>query len=100
VLGERRQRPERRVLTDDEVTDPPVLERRRGADRRQPTSGAYRRGTRVLPMQWQDGWLVFEADRSPDVRRLAPIPPDWEDCKDDVLAAYLAGAHASERRTA
>ena len=102
VLGDRRHADDRRVLADDdEAADPPILERRRGADRRQVGAAAgHRRGTRVLPQQFHEGWLVFEADRSTDVRRLAPIPGDWEECPEAALGEYLARAHGSERRAA
>ncbi|HJU66756.1 MAG TPA: hypothetical protein VJ650_00815 [Gemmatimonadaceae bacterium] len=30
-----------------------------------------------LPPDWKDGWLTFECEG--DKRRLAPVPPGWED---------------------
>lgn len=30
-----------------------------------------------LPLDWKNGWLTFECEG--DKRRLAPVPPGWED---------------------
>jgi hypothetical protein len=72
-LWERRRAPDRRRI----VAPDPVVERRRGGDRRATTSRI--RGGVFLP-GFESGWLVFSRldDRSPHhVRRLAPIPPGW-----------------------
>lgn len=105
-LTERRQRADRRIIPSDQAVDPPVFERRRGEDRRRPRTSLRARGSHVLPQQWQDGWLVFEA-AAPDIggpaaelRRLAPIPAGWEQASDETLTRYLAQAQSAERRTA
>jgi hypothetical protein len=60
----------------------------------------------VLPTQWQGGWLVFEPDSamssapSDELRRLAPIPADWEICADSALVQYLGEARQAARRSA
>lgn len=71
-------------------------ERRRGYDRRSPDpvilyKGAERRSTpdrrkRPVPVspEHECGWLVFEGGG--ERRRLAPIPPGWEERKDSDLA--------------
>jgi hypothetical protein len=106
ILTERRLHGERRMTPSDQAVDPPLLERRRGDDRRRPRSSLRARGSHVLPQQWQDGWLVFESE-TPDiggpasqVRRLAPIPAEWETATDETLAGYLDRALSAERRTA
>lgn len=106
ILTERRRAPDRRAQPVELAIDPPVIERRRGGpDRRRARVAERARGAHVLPQEWQEGWLVFESDRAAplgapaDVRRLAPIPPDWESCPEPALASYLARAHATERAT-
>lgn len=104
ILTERRRALDRRTVPADLVPDPPLLERRRGVDRRRTRTRS--RGSHVLPHQWQDGWLVFEAtvtdpgNARSDVRRLAPVPADWATCPESVLAGYLEQAQMAERRTA
>ena len=66
-----------------------------------------RRWGHVLPSQWQSGWLVFEEDDSAPMaaattmtttlRRLAPIPHDWESCPETALLAYLDDARCADR---
>jgi hypothetical protein len=102
ILSERRANADRRRIPVDQAIDPPLLERRRGVDRRRLRTRS--RGSHVLPQQWQEGWLVFEADGSgsgsTDVRRLAPVPQDWESCPESALARYLEHAQTAERRIA
>jgi hypothetical protein len=71
-------------------------ERRRGRDRRSPDPvfryrgpdrrvSADRRGhTTAVSAGFAAGWLVFQAPH--ERRRLAPIPPGWENLSSDDLA--------------
>jgi hypothetical protein len=104
VATDRRQH-DRRVTPVDSLDDPPVLERRRLADRRA-TDGARPRSrpAELLPDRWRDGWLVYEempttpgAPASRETRRLAPIPPHWESCTEAELAEQLSRASVSRR---
>jgi hypothetical protein len=99
VLGERRHSRERRVTPVETLLDPPVLQRRRGADRRAVDERRHALPGALLPDAWHDGWLLFEAldagDGSPDgreVRRRAPIPEGWATMSDAALAQELARA--------
>jgi len=93
-----RRRMDRRVTPVEALDDPPVLERRRSGNRRQrPRS----RPGELLPDRWRDGWLVYEdvstATGDHEMRRLAPIPPQWESCSEADLATHLARAIVSWR---
>ncbi|MBB4638539.1 hypothetical protein [Longimicrobium terrae] len=51
-------------------------------------------GSRTL----KEGWLAFESgDRK---RRLAPVPPGWQECSEEDLRALLARAAPVRRRPA
>lgn len=109
-FGERRVSGERRATSCETLADPPLLERRRTADRRAPDRrttdrdvadrravGEPGRRQHLLPEPWRTGWLVFECvrDDGPDARearRLAPIPPDWTGCPEPRLLALWADA--------
>jgi hypothetical protein len=105
-FGSDRRRQERRVTPVEALIDPPVIQRRRGADRRVAADGSRGRSRPgdLLPGQWREGWLVFD-DGPPDgshgghheMRRLAPIPPRWESCSEAELAVLLARAEVSRR---
>ncbi len=84
----------RRVADDDPSVDPPVLERRRNADRR----GGTTEGSRIrIAEGLSRGWLAFETDG--DKRRFAPIPAGWEELSDQELEALCARANpASAKR--
>jgi hypothetical protein len=45
----------------------------------------------------RQGWLTFESDG--ERRRLAPIPPGWEDVAVDRLDLYCRAAQAVSRTT-
>ena len=64
----------RQMSADDPRVDPPVLEQRRGPDRRIGTSGGMRRVK--LARGFSSGWLTFESRL--ERRRLSPIPSGWE----------------------
>jgi hypothetical protein len=99
--GERRHAPDRRRTPVEEVLDPPVIERRRGQDRRTGDGRAPR--TAPLPEPWRSGWLVFELDGAPERsdqearRRLAPVPDCWRECADAELASLWRRAEPSSR---
>lgn len=96
VLGERRRGTERRTTPIDTLEDPPVLQRRTGDERRVHAELRHAMPGMLLPEDWRDGWLLFEAIGAPgdppDVRRRAPIPEGWATLPDDALARELARA--------
>jgi hypothetical protein len=93
--ADRRVNPDRRVTpVDDDTVDPPVLERRRCADRRQGVSDGLRRVK--LGGGMSGGWLTFESER--ERRRLSPIPAGWEDAPQNELAGLCARAAAAHSR--
>jgi len=67
--------------TDDPDVDPPVLEQRRGQERRRGLPDAIPRVK--LTGGLEGGWLAFESSR--ERRRLAPIPQGWESATDAEL---------------
>ena len=67
---------------DDAGVDPPVLEHRRGKDRRVGTGPRMPRLT--LGDGYSTGWLAFESPS--ERRRLSPIPADWDQLAEPVLA--------------
>jgi hypothetical protein len=77
---DRRQRTERRLAASN-----PVVERRRGVDRR------IRPGARLLLREsFQGGWLCFLPGRGDGARRrIAPIPPGWQAFSDHELARFI-----------
>ena len=52
---------------------------------------------RLLPPEYQTGWICFEATDSK--RRLVPVPADWESCAENTLDVYRAAAVSVQRRT-
>ncbi len=108
VVGERRHE-ERRRTPVEALADPPVLQRRRHAERRIAAATARRAPAEVLPAPWCEGWLVFQADpegptRAGETRRLAPLPACWDGCSDAELVRHLDEARmqsaAAPSRTA
>ena len=86
--GERRAGGERRQLSlDDPRVDPPVLEQRRGVERRR-TAGDD--GSYLTTRASGDGWLTFDSGR--ERRRLAPIPTTWATASPAELAVLCARA--------
>jgi hypothetical protein len=77
--GERRSG-ERRGLE----TAPETFSDRRETERRLTVGDVARLST------LSEGWLVFE--RGSDLRRLSPIPGDWNRCTDAVLEDYCRRA--------
>ena len=69
-------------------------------DRRKQAAGDFpgerrRRGITLTPGM-EGGWLCFECKAQK--RRLAPVPSDWESCRDEVIAGYLSRATPVSRR--
>ena len=81
--GERRQR-----SIDDPGVAPPVLEHRRGVERRHVERKPVPRVT--MPEGLSQGWLTFES--AAERRRLSPIPSGWETATEAQLAALCARA--------
>lgn len=101
TAGDRRGRPDRRITPVENVLDPPVLERRRGRERRESAASPAFTARAALPAPWSTGWLVLEmraggASGAPEVRRVAPIPEGWETCAEGELVARFE--RAEERR--
>ena len=76
-------------------TRPTIIDRRAGRDRRSEAREADDRRQLVearvsVGPEYRDGWLAFQSGA--DWRRLAPIPPQWEQCSDDQLLQYLEAA--------
>jgi len=89
VTGDRRQR-----TPDDLGVDPPVVEHRRGPDRRKGDSGGLRRVK--LGDGYSSGWLVFESGA--ERLRLSPIPADWETAPREELSSLCARASTPRAR--
>jgi hypothetical protein len=83
-------------------TRPTIIDRRDGRDRR---SGAREAEDRrqlsearvAVGPEYREGWLAFQSGS--EWRRLAPIPPQWEQCSEEVLLNFLntAAEHQSTR---
>ena len=58
-------------------------------------AAADRRRDHLLPVEYREGWLVFESES--EKRRLAPVPPDWAQLSDEALAAFCASAAIQTR---
>jgi hypothetical protein len=61
-------------------------DRRHTPDRRR---GPFRRSV-VVPNEYSGGWLCFESEG--EKRRLAPIPPGWEEAGPDRMSGWLQAA--------
>ena len=61
-------------------------ERRHTPDRRK---APFRRSVAVAT-EYSQGWLCFEGEG--EKRRLAPVPPDWEEAGPDRLSTWLQAA--------
>jgi hypothetical protein len=84
--GERRTRPDRRVAPAPE----PIVERRRGGDRRGMAASRIERYVRTLAPAVAQGWLAFQSDTVR--RRLSPIPDGWADRTEEELIALCRTA--------
>lgn len=59
-----------------------------------PTFGPAPRSDAELP-----GWLTFECESTGWLRRLAPVPADWESCDEATLRGYFEAARHMPRRS-
>jgi hypothetical protein len=50
----------------------------------------------VVPDKLQRGWLAFQSQA--ERRRLAPVPPAWQNLSDEELLVLLDGAELVGRR--
>jgi hypothetical protein len=89
--GVDRRRGERRVRGERRRTARPSANDRRLLTRRVRTSGNY---LRVTP-GFERGWLCFSAGA--DIRRLAPIPSDWDNAHSQQLEMWVTKASPSWR---
>lgn len=51
----------------------------------------------TLSPDYADGWLTFESEN--DLRRLAPVPAQWEDASDERLDLMCRAAQSMPRHT-
>jgi hypothetical protein len=93
--ADRRTGDERRQRPIEELADPPVLEQRRGHERRH---GDPPRGIpRVkIAAGFGGGWLAFESPG--ERRRLSPIPPNWQSASEAELSELCASARTAPLR--
>jgi hypothetical protein len=76
---------------DVRPSQPDLIERRK--IRAEPPSGAEERRAGA---GLATGWLAFESEHTR--RRLAPIPPEWQDASEEQLRAWCAEARILARR--
>jgi len=81
-----RRRVDRRVSKAAGETPAGLADRRHTPDRRK---SPFRRQV-VVSTEFSDGWLCFESEG--EKRRLAPVPPGWEEAGPDRLATWLQAA--------
>jgi hypothetical protein len=74
---------------DVRPSQPDLIERRRRAET--PPAGPERRATPGLVT----GWLAFESENAR--RRLAPIPPGWEEASLEQLKTWCVQARDARR---
>ena len=88
LMADRRHE-ERRATAERRRARRPDAKDRRIAPRRIKSSSGYVRVSRGF----EEGWLCFSAGSK--VRRLAPIPPDWNDAPSEQLELWADRASAS-----
>jgi hypothetical protein len=86
AAAERRRVDRRRASAGGSAAYQGDLDRRRTPERRR---GPFHR-TAAVASEYSKGWLCFEAEG--EKRRLAPVPPDWEEAGPDRLATWLQAA--------
>ena len=55
-------------------------------------------GAQPMSDQGLPGWLTFECEPTGWLRRLTPVPADWETCDEPTLRGYLEAARHVPRR--
>jgi len=81
-----RRRADRRASSAGGAAYQGALDRRRTPERRR---GPFRRAAAVAS-EYSKGWLCFESEG--EKRRLAPVPPGWEEAGPDRMATWLQAA--------
>ena len=81
-----RRKADRRASSGESSPYQGDLDRRRTPERRR---GPFRRSAAVAS-EYSNGWLCFESEG--EKRRLAPVPPGWEEAGPDRLATLLQAA--------
>ena len=81
-----RRRVDRRASRTASGMPEGLADRRQTPDRRR---SKFRREV-VVASEFSDGWLCFESEG--EKRRLAPVPPDWEQAGPDRLSTWLQAA--------
>ena len=87
AAAERRKVDRRAASSSGPETFEGFADRRRVAkDRRK---SPFRRNV-VVASEYSNGWLCFESDG--EKRRLAPVPPDWDEAGPDRLSTWFQAA--------
>ena len=81
-----RRKADRRASSGGSAAYEGSLDRRRTPERRR---GTFRRSAAVAS-EYSGGWLCFETEG--EKRRLAPVPPGWEEAGPDRLTTWLQAA--------
>ncbi|HEV2017895.1 MAG TPA: hypothetical protein VGQ98_06245 [Gemmatimonadaceae bacterium] len=81
-----RRKADRRASSGGSAAYRGELDRRRTPERRR---GPFRRSAAVAS-EFSNGWLCFEGEG--EKRRLAPVPPGWEEAGPDRLSTWLQAA--------
>jgi hypothetical protein len=81
-----RRKADRRAASSGGAAYKGGLDRRRTPERRR---GPFWRSAAVAS-EYSNGWLCFETEG--EKRRLAPVPPGWEEAGPDRMATWLQAA--------
>jgi hypothetical protein len=81
-----RRRVDRRASAGGSADYQGTLDRRRTPERRR---APFHR-TATVASEYSNGWLCFESEE--EKRRLAPVPPGWEEAGPDRLSTWLQAA--------
>jgi hypothetical protein len=81
-----RRKKDRRVSSAGASAYAGAMDRRRTPERRRP---AFRRLVTVAT-EYSNGWLCCESEG--EKRRLAPVPPEWNEAGPDRLSSWLQAA--------
>ena len=81
-----RRKVDRRAATSGSNTFEGFVDRRRTPERRR---NPFHRTIEVAS-EYSNGWLCFESEG--EKRRLAPVPPGWEEAGPDKMSSWLQAA--------